>query len=52
MEAADGWKAQQETAKVMNERRGKERHGGDRGCGGGRSGQDIEVEEDPSGHSH
>ena len=24
----------EETAKIKNERRGEERHGGDRGCGG------------------
>ena len=38
-------------AKVKNERQGEERHGGGRGCGGGRNGQDILKEEDPSGHS-
>ena len=36
--AADG--------KVKNERRGEERHGGGRGCGGGRNGQDIVTEVD------
>ena len=32
--------------KVKDEALSEERHGGGRGCGGGRSGQDIVVEED------
>ena len=51
MDAASGWNMQQETAKVKTERRGKERHGGGRGHGGGRIGQDIVAEKDPSSHS-
>ena len=31
-------------------RRGEERHGGGRGCGRGRNGQDVVAEEDPSVH--
>ena len=51
MEAAGGWNTQQGTAKVKHESRDEERHGGDRGCGGGLNGQDIVAREDPSGHS-
>ena len=35
------------TANVKNERRGEERHGGDRGCGRRLNGQDIMAEEWP-----
>ena len=42
---------QQATMMVKNERRGDKRRGSGRGCGGRRSGQDIVVEEDPSGRS-
>ena len=40
-----------EMARVKNERDGGERHGGVRGCGGERNGQDIVTREDTSSHS-
>ena len=51
MAPAGGWKTQQGTAKVNNKGRGEERHGGGRGCGGGRNGQDVVTREDLSSHS-